>query len=99
VLSGLNDGFELNKHMFAAFAAANLIAPVELEVKVTGIDPLNLGGFFTLDREKLAGLDSAQLHQLHRTGFLHGAYLVLASHINLNKLIDRKVRKVKAAAA
>jgi hypothetical protein len=99
VLSGLNDGFALNKHMFTAFAAANLITPVELEVKVTGIDPQNLGGFYTLDREKLAALDSAQLHQLHKTGFLHGAYLVLASHMNLSKLIDRKVRRVQAAAA
>jgi len=99
MLSGLNDGFALNKVMFTAFAAADLIAPVDLEVKVTGAEPLTLSGFYTLDREKLAALDSAQLHQLHRTGFLHAAYLVLASHINLNKLIDRKISKVKAAAA
>jgi hypothetical protein len=99
VLSGLNDGFALNKAMFTAFAAVDLITPVELEVKVTGTETLKLDGFYTLDREKLAALDSAKLHQLHRTGFLHGAYLVLASHLNLNKLIDRKVRRVQASAA
>jgi hypothetical protein len=99
VLSGLNDGFALNKPMFAAFAAVDLISPVELEVKVTGTETVKLEGFYTLDREKLAALDSAKLYQLHRTGFLHGAYLVLASHLNLSKLIDRKVQKVKAAAA
>ena len=99
VLSGLNDGFAMNKAMFTAFAAADLITPVELEVKVTGSETLKLDGFYTLDREKLAALDSAKLHQLHRTGFLHGAYLVLASHLNLNKLIDRKVRRVQASAA
>ena len=85
--------------MFEAWGAADLIAPVELEVKITGQEPVKLAGFYTLERDKLDALDSAKLHQLHRTGFLHGAYLVLSSHANLNKLIDRKVRKVRAAAA
>jgi len=68
-------------------------------VKITGTEPVNLSGFYTLEREKLSGLDSAKLHQLHKSGFLHGAYLVLASHGTLNKLIERKVKKVQAAAA
>ena len=99
VLGALNDGNIIMKHLFDAFAAFELITPVDLEVKITGVDPVNLSGFFTLDREKLAGLDSAKLHQLHRGGFLQGAYLILASHGNLKKLIDRKVRRVQAAAA
>ena len=99
VLNGLNEGFALCKPMFEAFAAAELVVPVNLEVKVTGLETMNLQGFYTIDREKLLGLDSAKLHQLHRTGYLQGAYLVLSSHQNLNKLIDRKVRKVQATAA
>jgi SapC len=99
VLSGLNDGHVISKHMFDAYKAMELIAPVELEVKITGSEPVNLRGFFTIDREKLAALDSAKLFELHRSGFLHGAYLVLASHANLNKLIDKKVKRVQASAA
>jgi SapC protein len=99
VLSGLNDGIAISKGMFDAFVAKDLIAPVELEVKITGSEPVNLRGFYTLEREKLAGLDAANLHELHRSGFLHAAYLVLASHVNLNYLIARKVKKVAAAAA
>jgi hypothetical protein len=99
VLDGLSDGHMMSKAMFEAWIAADLIAPVELEVKITGSEPVKLAGFFTIEREKLAALDSAKLHQLHRTGFLQGAYLVLASHFNLNKLIERKVKKVQAAAA
>jgi hypothetical protein len=99
VLNGLHDGVAISKHMFAAFQALELIAPVELEVKITGQETINLQGFYSLDREKLAGLDSAALHNLHRAGFLHGAHLVLVSHANLNKLIDRKVRKTQATAA
>jgi hypothetical protein len=89
----------MSKAMFDAFAALDLIAPVDLEVKITGSDPVKLAGFYTIEREKLAALDSAQLYQLHRAGFLHGAYLVLASHANLNRLIEKKVKKAQAAAA
>lgn len=99
VLDGLSDGHMMSKAMFQAWAEADLIAPVELEVKITGAEAVKLAGFYTIEREKLAALDSAKLHQLHRTGFLHGAYLVLSSHLNLNKLIERKVKKVQAAAA
>ncbi len=99
VLGGLNDGHVVSKPMFEAWAAADLIAPVELEVKITGTEPISLPGFYTLEREKLNGLDSATLHKLHKPGYLHAAYLVLASHVNLNKLIERKVKRVQAAAA
>jgi hypothetical protein len=99
VLNGLNDGFAMTKPMFEIFQSMQLIAPVELEVKITGRETVNLPGFFTIDRDKLAGLDSATLHRLHRSGFLHGAYLILASHANLNRLIERKIRKVQASAA
>jgi hypothetical protein len=94
VLSALNEGFGISKAMFAAFTELELIAPVEVEVKITGSEPLNLQGFFSLNREKLAGLAGESLVKLHRAGFLQVAYLVLASHANLNQLIERKVRKV-----
>lgn len=98
VLDGLSDGHMMSKAMFDAWTAADLIAPVELEVKITGSETVKLGGFYTIEREKLAALDSAKLHQLHRTGFLQGAYLVLASHANLELLIKRKVRKIGAGS-
>jgi hypothetical protein len=99
ILAGLNDGHVVSKAMFEAYKALDLIAPVELEVKITGSEPVKLPGFYSLEREKLTGLDSAKLHQLHTAGFLHAAYLVLASHGTLNKLIERKVKRVRAAAA
>jgi len=98
-LAALNDGHVLSKGMFEAYVAKDLIAPVDLEVKITGAEPVKLPGFYSLEREKLQGLDSASLHELHRSGYLHAAYLVLASHGTLSKLIDRKIKRVKAAAA
>ena len=99
LLAGLNEGLAMGKAMFAALAEFNLIAPVEMDVKLTGSEPAKLPGFYSIDREKLQALDSASLFKLHQSGFLHGAYLVLASHGNLNKLIERKVRRVSAVAA
>jgi hypothetical protein len=99
LLSALNDGHAINKQMFDAFAAQDLIAPVEVEIKLTGSEPVKLPGFFTLEREKLAALDAAKLYELHKSGFLHGAYLILASHGNFNRLISRKVKRLQASAA
>lgn len=98
VLSGLNDGFVLTKPMFAAFQEHNLIAPVDVEVKITGAEPVNLRGFYSIDREKLVALEGEQLLKLHRSGFLQAAYLVLASQASLQALIDRKVRRLSQSA-
>jgi hypothetical protein len=99
VLSGLNDGFALAKPMFELFKSLDLIAPVELEFKLTNAEPVKLPGFYSIDREKLNGLEAEQLFKLHQSGFLHAAYLVLASHSNLNRLIERKVKRVRQSAA
>jgi hypothetical protein len=99
VLAGLNEGLAMAKAMFAAFTEFNLISPIEMDVKLTGLEPLKLQGFYSIDREKLQGLDSASLFKLHKSGFLHGAYLVMASQGNLNKLIERKVKRMAVAAA
>jgi hypothetical protein len=85
--------------MFKAYDEAGLIAPVDLEVKLTGQEPLNLRGFFAIDREKLLALEPEPLHKLHKSGLLQGAYLMLASHGNLERLIERKVRRMAKAAA
>jgi hypothetical protein len=99
VLNGLNEGHAIAKPMFTAFVELDLIAPVDVEVKITGAEPANLLGFYSINREKLAALGADSLLKLHRTGFLYGAHLVLASHANLDVLIERKVRKQAAQAA
>jgi hypothetical protein len=99
VLDGLHEGYSVTKSMFTAFNELGLIAPVEMEVKLTGQQPLNLQGFYSIDREKLAELPAEALQKMNRTGLLQGAYLILASQANLEKLIDRKIRKLAKAAA
>lgn len=93
ILSGLRDGMDVSKAMFAAFAEFDLIEPVKLEIKLTPEEKYDLVGLHTINAQKLMSLDGAALEKLNRAGFLQGAFLVLASHTNMKKLVDMKYRK------
>jgi hypothetical protein len=97
VLAGLNEGIAATKAMFAAFTACDLIEPVQLEIKF-GSGKYDIVGLHTVSAQKLRNLTAEQLFELNRSGFLQGAYLVLASLNNVQKLIERKQRRERAQA-
>lgn len=99
VLRGIRDGLEMSKAMFAAFTDLDLIEPVTLEIKLTAEQGVSLAGLQTISREKLAALEGASLERLHKAGFLHGAYLVVASMGNVRKLMALKQRRLAEAAS
>jgi hypothetical protein len=84
--------------MFAEFTALDLLEPVKLEIKVNTEEAYNVVGLHTINRAKLSALDGATLERLNRSGFLYGAYLVLASLNNVKRLMAIKQRR-KAQAA
>jgi SapC len=98
-LNGINKGMEFTKPMFAAFQAAELIEPVQLEVKVNSEEQYNLTGLYTISREKLLNLDADTLFNLHRAGYLQAASLVMSSLNNVQRLIDIKNKRRQAAIA
>ncbi len=99
ILNGINQGIDVSKAMFAAFTAAGLIEPLKVEVKFAE-EQYDLVGLQTINREKLANLDAQTLHSLHRSGFLQGAFLVVNSLQNVQRLVDRKQRrKARQSAA
>lgn len=93
ILNGIRTGLEVSKAMFAAFAAADLIEPVKIEVKFNSEEQYDLLGLHTINQKKLAELDAETLHQLNRSGFLQGAFLVLSSLGNVQRLIEMKGRR------
>ncbi|MFC3549889.1 SapC family protein [Lysobacter cavernae] len=97
VLRGIRDGVEGGRAMFAAFDALGLIQPVSLELQLDQQHRVSLAGLHGIDRERLTALDSASLHDLHRAGYLEGAYLVLASLHNLRRLMAEKQRRLRLA--
>jgi hypothetical protein len=93
LLSGIRDGVEVSKAMFAAFAAFDLIEPVKLEIKLNEEQGFSVLGLHTINRQRLLTLDGASLETLNRAGFLEGAFLVLASMNNVKKLMAMKQRR------
>jgi hypothetical protein len=96
VLSGIRDGLEVSKAMFAAFTAADLIEPVQLEVKPTTDKSYSLTGLHTINQQKLAALNGVALEQLNSAGFLRGAFLVTASMNNVKRLMALKRQRAAA---
>lgn len=98
LLNGIGQGMEINKPMFEAFVAADLIEPVQLEIKVNSEEQYNLTGLHTISREKLTKLDADTLFRLHRAGYLQGAFLVASSLNNVQRLIDLKNERRRQTA-
>jgi SapC protein len=92
VLSGINDGIAASKVMFEAFTALDLIDPLKLEIKI-GQAQYDVVGLHTISQQKLRNLNQEQVFNLHRSGWLQGAYLVMASLNNVQRLIERKQRR------
>ena len=94
MLRGIRDGMEGGKAMYAAFDALDLIQPLTLDIKFDNEHGANVTGLLGIDRERLAALDAESLHSLHRSGYLEGAYLVLASMHNMRRLMAEKQRRL-----
>jgi hypothetical protein len=97
VLDAIHRGLSKSREMSAAFAALDLIVPVQLEVRLTADEHHNLHGYHTINDERLRDLDAPSLARLHQAGFLECAYLVMASLNNFQKLVDRKLARHRAA--
>jgi hypothetical protein len=90
ILKGLHEGVSISKAMFEAFTAHDLIEPVKIEIRFSPEERYDLVGLYTISEPKLRALEGDALDQLHKSGFLQGAYLVLASLNNMKTLIDMK---------
>jgi hypothetical protein len=93
ILRGIHQGLEISRAMFAAFTKLDLIEPVKVEVSVSESEKYGLQGLHTINQEKLRALDADSLLQLHRAGFLEGAFLVIASLGNVKSLMAIKQRR------
>ena len=93
VLRAIYLGHRLLEPLIAAFEGAGLLRQVNLEARIGETEVYAVSEVFTIDRERLAALGGDALAALHRGGFLQSAFLVAASLGNMQRLIDRKVRK------
>jgi hypothetical protein len=94
VLDGIREGLEVSKAMFEAFTAMDLIEPMNVEIKFTDDLQYDLRGLYGINQAKLAALDGDSLVKLNKAGFLHGAFLVLSSLNNVQRLVNLKQQRL-----
>jgi len=92
-LRTLHAGVEAEPAMFAAFEQAGLIAYLDLDIRLDEATEYKLPELYTIRPDALNSLDGATLEALNGKGFLELAYMVLASHDNLGRLIETKNRR------
>lgn len=97
VLRAIYLGHQLLEPMVAAFSAAGLLRPVNLELRTGEHEVFAIANAITIDRERLAGLDGAALETLNREGFLQSAFLIAASLGNVQVLVNRHAAKQTVA--
>jgi hypothetical protein len=97
VLRAIWLGHQLLDPMIAAFSAAGLLRPVNLELRTGENEIYAIANAVTIDRERLASLDGAALEALNRAGFLQSAFLIAASLANVQTLVDRRSARAELA--
>lgn len=73
-----------------------LLEPASVNVTIGGDEVISVGGFLTVNREKLAKLDSESVLNLHALGQLEPIYLQLASLSNFDALSRRLIARRSA---
>ncbi len=80
--------FQSSQRFARRLRELDLLQPVQAQLRGPGSE-IQLRGFMTVNREKLAALDAATVEDLFRTGALEAIYLHLASMRNLQRLAQR----------
>jgi hypothetical protein len=67
-----------------------LLEAFTLKIQLDNGELIQLGGFYTINEEKLANLAVEVLATLHQKGYLQHIYMMIASNNNIAKLITKK---------
>ncbi|MBW8881951.1 MAG: SapC family protein [Asticcacaulis sp.] len=89
-LRSLHTGAQMSDTMFAAFAAAGLLAPLNLDLRLDEETVYSVRDLFTISADGLAQLDGVMLKRLNDDGFLALAFQVAASVGNVQRLMEMK---------
>lgn len=95
VLLGLHDGLQIGQRFTAELLRLELLESFVLDVSLDDGSESRLGGYYTINEERLRQLDADSLVQLHASGFVEPIYMALASLSNFRDLIERLRRRVR----
>ncbi|MFT4993220.1 MAG: hypothetical protein ACI965_000238 [Paraglaciecola sp.] len=93
VLKNIDEGHQQTRAFIDVLLANDLIEAVSIKVQLDNGSQNELGGLYTINEEKVAGLSSEPLNSLHQQGYLHNIHMILASMSNMTALIEKKNKK------
>lgn len=96
VLRTIFTGAPLSAPMFAAFAEADLLETIAIDVELSQSQRYSIGGYLGIAVDRIAALRGSSLDRLHAGGFLSLALFAAASLANVQSLVDRKRAKLGA---
>lgn len=96
MLEAVHQGIEQGEKFVRTLQVHGLLEPFTLEVTLNNGETNQLKGFYTINEERLKGLDAGDLQELHEAGFLEAIYMVMASQSQMRRLIDEKNRRLTA---
>lgn len=90
LLQHVHEGIPASKEMFRQFESLGLIEPCAVDVSFSDGNKFKSNVFYTINKEKLFSLDDKTVGDLHRSGLLQIAYMVIDSLSNINTLIGKR---------
>jgi hypothetical protein len=94
ILGAVHAGIESTPPFVAALIELELLESFALDMRLADGTDHRVAGFYTINEERLAALDGAQLEDLNRKGYLLPVFMVIASLSNIRSLIERKNRRL-----
>lgn len=94
VLMTIHQGHEAAKSLSEILVGMELIESLTLEVALKDGSTESLKGLYTINEDRLQGLNASALEALHKKGHLRDVYMMLASLPNVSRLIERKNQRL-----
>jgi len=89
-LAIVHGGFESTTAMFKTFIELDLVESFTLDIKFNDGHQFKTNRYYTLNQDKLLTLDDKIIADMHRSGHLQLAYMILQSLSNVKRLIDKR---------
>ena len=93
VLDVIYEGQQINAPLFAAWQAAELLRPTNIELDLGDGQSCAITDILVIADDALDALTAEQLAMLHASGALRAAFMASASLDNIPRLIDRRQQR------
>jgi hypothetical protein len=94
ILMAIHQGHEISESFSQLLVGLELIESLTLEVEFRDGSKQSLNGLYTINEDRMRGLNANGLEVLHQQGHLQDIYMLMASLPQLEQLIERKNRSL-----